>query len=44
LNTQNKPVCLPKNSNDTKAKAHYIKYCKILRKVKKFRRNTTVDL
>jgi hypothetical protein len=33
-----------KNSNDTKAKAHYITYCKILRKVtKEANSNPTVD-
>jgi hypothetical protein len=40
---KNKSVYLPKNSNDPKAKAHYIKYYKSLRKGE-LRSNTTVDL
>jgi hypothetical protein len=44
LHTQSKSECLPKNNNDPKAEAPYIKYCKIPRNVKKLRSNTTVDL
>jgi hypothetical protein len=34
-----------KNSNDPKAKAHYINKCNILKKIqRKLRNNTTVDL
>jgi hypothetical protein len=44
LQTQRSLCAFTKNRNDPKAKAHYIQYCKTLRKVIKLNSNITVRL